>query len=388
MTVDADLDEMLEPLEAFGRLHAKTMRRHGPRVIDLSYPNPRTCYDTRAYQLLSELASQVNVRDLQYTPFGGLTQPRRCIAHALSHRYDVTLGFRDIILTPGGASALHAAFRVLFTQADQVIVVAPFWMDYVVYLRNLGISPITVPSRWDKHLDLAAVEAAWTPATRGIIISQPACPTGVVYTADELGELAALLTTLGKRHGADPVLISDEVHRDTVWGGVQWVSPVSLYAHSLSIYSLGKAWSMQGQRIGYVALSPQIHQREDLTNRLERALRISGNCAPTTLMQLLAGRLAGLTPDMSELARAQQLTRDQLTALGYEVVPAEATSFVYVRVPDGDEAAFTSCAADHGVLVMPSSIFHEHGYFRMALNVERPELEQASARLAGISAGA
>jgi aspartate aminotransferase len=388
MTRGADRDEMLEPLEAFGRLHARTIRRFGPRVIDLSYPSPQFCHDTRAYQLLSELASHATVKELQYPPFGGITQTRRRIASALSTRYGIALGFRDIILTPGGASALYTALRALFTQEDQLMLIAPFWMDYPVYMRDLGISPITVSSKPDKHLDLAAVETTWTPATRGIIISQPACPTGVVYTTDELRELAALLSTLGKKCGTEPILISDEVHRDTVWGGVDCTSPLSLYAESLSIYSFGKAWSMQGQRTGYVALSSRMRQRETLACSLERTLRTTGSYGPTTLMQLLAGRLADLSPHTDDLARMQYFLRERLTALGYEVVPAEATTFVYVRAPGDDDAGFASHAADHGMLVMPSSIFHEPGYFRMALNVAPAELEQALARLASILTGA
>jgi aspartate aminotransferase len=105
-------------------------------------------------------------------------------------------------------------------------------------------------------------------------------------------------------------------------------------------------------------------------------------------MQLLASRLVGLVPKTDELARMQRFTREQLAAAGYEVVPAEATTFVYVRVPHGDEAEFISRTADHGVLVMPSSIFHEPGYFRIALNVGLPELEQAVARLAHVATGA
>jgi aspartate aminotransferase len=385
MIQDRDLDELLQPLESFGRLHATTIRRLGPRVIDLSFPNPRFCQDTRAYELLGDLSGQASVRELQYTPFGGLTQARRTIARALSRRYGLALDVRDIILTPGAAAALYMALRVLFTRDDQVMLIMPFWMDYPVYLHDLGISTIVVPSKPDKHLDVAAVDAAWTPATRGVIISQPACPTGVVYTDDELQELAALLSTLGHRYGQPPVLISDEVHRDTVWNGVRCTSPLSVYAESLSIYSFGKAWSMQGQRIGYVALSPRMHQRAVLAHSLERTLRVGGYCAPTTLMQLLASRLAGLVPKTDELARMQRFTREQLVAVGYQVVPAEATTFVYVRVPHDDEAGFISCTADHGVLVMPSSVFHEPGYFRIALNVGLPELKQAVARLAHVS---
>jgi aspartate aminotransferase len=131
-----------------------------------------------------------------------------------------------------------------------------------------------------------------------------------------------------------------------------------------------------------------MRQRAVLAHSLERALRVGGYCAPTTLMQLLASRLAGLVPATDELARMQRLTREQLVAAGYQVVRAEATTFIYVRVPHGDEAAFVARAADQGVLVMPSSIFHEPGYFRIALNVGPPELGEAVARLAHICAGA
>jgi len=102
-----------------------------------------------------------------------------------------------------------------------------------------------------------------------------------------------------------------------------------------------------------------MRQRDALISSLKRALRISGSYGPTTLMQLLAGRLAGLSPHTGELARLQHFIRERLMALGYEAVPAEATTFVYVRAPGGDDAVFTSHAADHGILVMPSGIFHE-----------------------------
>jgi aspartate aminotransferase len=382
MITDPGMDALLQPLDDFSRLHARTLRRFGATAIDLSYPNPRFCQDGRAYQLLGDLAGQASVSDLQYTPFGGLTRTRRNIAGALGRRFGLPLSFRDIVLTPGAAAALHLACQVLFRPEDQVILIAPCWMDYPVYLRNLGVSVALVPSGAGKHLDHESIEAAWTPATRGVIISQPACPTGVVYTEHELQELASLLNAMGSTHGRQPVLISDEVHRDTVWNGTQLTTPVSVYPESLSVYSFGKAWSMQGQRVGYVAVSPGMSQRHALTAALERAMRVTGHCAPTALMQQVASRLASLAPETGDLASLQLFTRDRLAAAGYEIVPAEATSFVYLRAPADDEAGFTSLTADHGVLVMPSSIFHEPGYFRIALNVGHPQLDQAIARLA------
>jgi aspartate aminotransferase len=388
MTVGQSTDALLRPLEEFALLHARTMRSFGAKAIDLSYPNPRSCRDIRAHHLLGDLASQATISDLQYTPFGGLTQARRNIAGALARRFGLPFRFTDIILTPGAAAALRVAFQVLFQPGDQVILISPCWMDYPVYFRSLGICVAIVPSGPDKHLDCDAIEAAWTPATRGVVVSQPACPTGVVYPEHEIRALASLLDAMAARHGQQPVLISDEAHRDTVWSGAAFTTPLSIYPQSLSVYSFGKAWSMQGQRIGYVALSPAISRRQELTTALVRMMRVTGHCAPTALMQRVASRLAGLSPDTADLADLQEHARNDLTAAGYDVIPADATSFVYVRAPDGDEASFATRAARHGVLVMPSGIFHEHGYFRAALNVGHPEIGPAVARLAAACNGA
>jgi aspartate aminotransferase len=388
MTSDPGMDALLRPLEEFSLLHGRTVRRFGAAAIDLSYPNPRFCGDDRAYQLLGELAGQASVSDLQYTPFGGLTRTRRNVAGALARRFGLPLTFRDIVLTPGAAAALRVACQVLFRPDDRVIIIVPCWMDYPVYLRSLGVCPAVAAADAGKHLDSEAIEAAWTPATRGVIISQPACPTGVVYTEHELQALASLLNAMGTRYGRQPVLISDEVHRDTVWSGAHFTTPLSVYPESLSVYSFGKAWSMQGQRTGYIALSPGMSQREAVAAALERAMRVTGHCAPTALMQQIASRLASLAPGTGDLASRQLFTRERLAAAGYEIVPAEATGFVYIRSPDDDEARFAARAADHGVLVMPSGIFHEPGYFRIALNVGHPQLDQAIARLAAAHAGA
>ena len=382
MTGEQDTGALLRPLEDFALLHAQTIRRLGARAIDLSYPNPRACRDARAYELLSEAAAQAEISDLQYTPFGGLTQARRNIAGALARRFGLPFRFTDIILTPGAAAALRVAFQTIFQPGDQVILIAPCWMDYPVYLQSLGIAATVVPSGPGKHLDRAAVEEAWTPATRGIVISQPACPTGVVYTERELRALGALLDGMAGRYGRPPVLISDEVHRDTVWTGASFTTPLSVYPESLSVYSFGKAWSMQGQRTGYIALSPEMIRRQPLAAALERMMRITGHCAPTALMQRVASCLASLTPDTDGLTSLQQHARTQLAAAGFDVVPADATSFVYVREPDGNNPGLAALAARQGVLVMPSGIFHEQGYFRIALNVGHPELSEAAARLA------
>lgn len=387
MDACADLNGLLLPLEDFTSLHARTLRAAGRQVIDLSFPNPRQSTDPRGYDNLRDIAAAVGVGDLQYTPLGGLTRTRRRIATVLAGRFQLPFGYRDIILTQGATAALNVVLQCLFGKRDQVMLITPMWMDYPVYLSRLGVGTVVVPSAPDKHLDIEAISSAWTPATRALLLSQPNCPTGVVYTTRELGQLADFMAEVSKASDRPALLISDETHRDTTWSGASCQSPLCAYADSISVYSFGKAWSMQGMHIGYIAISPRLSGRETVRELLERGLRAAGYGGPATIMQLLAERLAGLAPDMMRLGNEQSIIRAGLDDIGYEVVQAQATVFVYVRCPDEDAIQFVTRAARRGLLVMPSTIFHETGYFRIALN-GGTDLERALARLADCFAGA
>ncbi|MGH3901302.1 MAG: aminotransferase class I/II-fold pyridoxal phosphate-dependent enzyme [Pseudonocardiaceae bacterium] len=377
MNWTAHVHDLLAPLDNFSRLHAATVRRLGRRVVDLSYPNPCFNIDRRPYDLLGRIAAQINVEDLRYSPFGGFTTVRRVLAAALSRRHQLTYSFRDIILTPGAAAAINVALRALFQPPDRIVLVSPCWIDYPLYLASLGLGYDLVPTDRGKHLDLAGIERAWTPRTRAMILSQPVSPTGILYTDEELRRLAETLERLGQRHRYQPVLISDETHRDQIWSDARFHSPATVYPKAMCVYSFGKAWEMQGQRIGYLAVSPHWPDRHALSSMLEAGMRITGHCAPTSLMQHMAGALTDFTPELKPLAELQHHVRHRLRHAGYEIVDAKATRFVYAEAPTSDDIGFVTLLARHGVLAMPSTIFHESGYFRLAINVEGDALQGA-----------
>jgi aspartate aminotransferase len=255
-------------------------------------------------------------------------------------------------------------------------------MDYHLYLLRLGLATVEIPSGPDKRLDLDALAAAWGPNTAGVIISQPACPTGVLHSASELAALAEVLAAASARFGRHAILVSDEVHRDQVWDGGTLVSPMQVYPDTVSVYSFGKAWSLQGQRTGYLALGPGLAKREELRARVNRALRSTGFCAPTALMQKLVLEIVDLEPDSGPLRDDQLRIRALLESLGYHAVPAQATAFVYIRCPPGsDDWSFVGRLAEHGVLSMPSALFYDRGHFRLALNVAAEDFPETGRRL-------
>jgi aspartate aminotransferase len=252
-------------------------------------------------------------------------------------------------------------------------------MDYPLYLAHLGLPCDIVQTAPDKHLDIEEIERAWTTQTRALILSQPASPTGILHTRSELTALAKVLHRLGSQAGRPVILIADEAHSGHVWADVPFPAPAAFYPDTITIRSVSKTWDMQGQRTGYLAVSEHFTAICQAAARLEQQMRISGQCAPTALMQRLAAELADAAPDHTALADLQRSARRDLQRTGIHTVAAEATRFIYARAPIPDAAAFVSALADRGVLVMPSTLFHEPGWFRLSLNVPYTHLRHALA---------
>jgi aspartate aminotransferase len=371
------LEPLLETQERLDRLIASTFGRFGPRIVDLSYANPYDGPSEEVLAILRRVTADCRGLSLQYTPIAGRTPARRAIAARLAREYALPFDFRDIILTSGAMPALNIVSRALFGPADEVIVLTPAWQDYPLYLRNLSVPVRLVALRGDKRLDLEAIRRAIGPRTGGILLSQPCCPTGVVYSPEEIAGLAAILTDAEARFGAPIYVVSDEVHRDLVWGARPFSSPLQSYARSVSVYSFGKALSLQGQRIGYIAVSPRMPQLEDVRTTIERCVRLMGFGSPTSTMQRAVRDLLDCTPAVEPLARNQRLVRAALTACGYAVCDGDATFYVYVKSPIDDDFRFAELLAARGVLVVPSTMFHDPGYVRLSLTARSQAIAAA-----------
>jgi aspartate aminotransferase len=307
--------------------------------------------------------------DLQYTPFGGQTLSRRAAAEALGAQHGATFTFRDIVLTPGAMSALHLALRTAGQPGDEVVIPTPCWLDYPLYARMLGLVPRMVPLADECFdLDLEAVENALTDRTCALLLCHPANPTGRNYRPDALARLGAALRRAEQRHGCRVTLIADETHRDfTPVGG--FTSATAFHDRALIVYSFGKYHFMQGQRLGYVAVSPRHPDRDAVSEELVRWTRITGSATPTALMQRALPRLLALRHDITWLERSRAQLLAELEERGYVAVEPDATLFIYLRTPPhyDSDFAFIEELASRGVLALPAPVFHHSGWFRLSL---------------------
>lgn len=363
--LETRLSNFMLAQERVDAIRQGALRRFGKSLCDLAYAN---AYDGPTPDTLDALRAALVARgslDFQYTPYGGGAVPRRLVAESLRETHDAPFQLSDIVLTPGAMAALNMVFRSTVSETPgEVIVVTPCWLDYPLYLENLGLKPRLVSlDRKTLRLDVAAIESALSPHTRAIVLSQPANPSGLMYGQAELRALGQCLENAPSK----PLLISDECHREILFGSTRFVSPAAHYAKSCVVYSFGKRLFLQGQRLGYIAVSPKHPERAAFGEQLRRLIRVMGFCSPTALMQLAVGDLLRVKPSFAAVDSRRDRMLQALQRAGYELPLPEATFFVYPRAPGGDDFAFAERAAAKGVLVLPSAVFHDSGHFRISL---------------------
>jgi aspartate aminotransferase len=381
------LQSLLEPLEEF-----ETIRRRaaplGDRLCDLSYANPYEGVEQSTRDVLRRALDGERLLDMQYSPFGGQTLARRAVADDLARRQEQPYEFRDVILTPGAMAALHLGLRAIGIPGDEVVIPVPCWLDYPLYAHYLGLCPMLVPlSGPTFELDLSAIADALTARTCAVLLSNPANPTGRSYSRESLAGLASVLDQAARHFGRRITLISDETHRDFTEPGAHCPG-ATVWPATITVYSFGKYHFIQGQRIGYLAVSPNHPQRDALSAEIVRWTRVMGFCTPTAHMQAALYDFLNLRHDLAAVTQRRRWLMEELCRAGYQVTPADATLFVYVATPAGEEdMEFIRRLAGSGVLALPAPVFHHRGYFRLALTGGARMLEGGVAALRKVAAG-
>jgi aspartate aminotransferase len=190
------LDRYLELQRWFDRVRDEAVAHGGSSFCDLSWANVQDGTPAAVRDAIRAAVDSPRALDLQYTPYGGATITRRLVAGALRQATGLPFGYRHVVLTPGAMAALNVVFRALSeAAAGEVLVITPCWLDYPLYLENLGLRCVFVPTLTSSlRLDLPAIERALSPQTRAVILSQPANPAGLLYTRQVLDGMAQILS--------------------------------------------------------------------------------------------------------------------------------------------------------------------------------------------------
>lgn len=359
---------------------AALKQQHGEEAVcDFSLGNPDLPAPASVGKGLKELLKKAEEPfAFGYMPNAGFPWAREQLARHLTEEQGVPLGGDDVVLTCGAAGALNVIFKAILEPGDEVLAIAPYFVEYGAYAGNHGGTLKAAASNPnDFSLDFAALESAVGPKTRAVIINTPNNPTGQVYSKEELSTLAALLTRKSRDNGRPIFLLADEPYRFLAFDGVQVPSALALYPYALLASSFSKNLSLAGERVGYVAVSPNLAEREELVAGLILANRILGFVNPPVIGQYVMASALGSQVDVGVYAARRDAMAEVLTRAGYDFFTPKGAFYFFPKAPGGDDVAFVNRLLEERILAVPGSGFAGPGHFRLTFCVGEEIIRRA-----------
>ena len=337
-------------------------------IFDYSLGNPSVpvpqAFNNKVIELL-KTKSSIEVHG--YSPSLGIPSVKEKLAASLNRRFGMHYTADDLFMTSGAAGALAHAFRLVTQPGDEILTFAPYFPEYNPYVNLTGAKLRVVPANTaDFQINFDAFEAMLGEKVQAVLINTPNNPSGAVYSAETLTQLAALLTRKEQEYGHEIWLISDEPYREIVFDGKQAPYVSHFYPRTISCYSFSKSLSLPGERIGYVAVNPESGVSKLLATMCGQISRGIGHNCPSSVIQLAVADTCDLTADLSVYETNMNILYDALTKLGFEIVRPGGTFYMFPKAPEADAAAFSRKALKYGLVLVPSDSFGVPGYFRMA----------------------
>lgn len=344
------------------------------KVYDFSIGNPDLEPPREVNEALKEIASNPTPGMHGYMSNSGYESTRAVIAAKKSSESGMEISSGAICMTVGAACAMNDVLHSLLDPDDEVIVIAPYFMEYNGYISNHGGKAVIVQTD-DKFMPVIDnIKAAITSKTKAIIINSPNNPSGVVYPASLLSELNDMLKA------QDHVIhvISDEPYIDLVYDGMT-VPCVLKYIDNLIVcFSWSKSLSLPGERIGYTLVSPKNADYDDLTAAIVLSNRTLGSVNAPAIWQKVVEKSLNAKVDVANYEHRRDLLYSNIVDAGFDAVKPNGALYIFMNTPEGltDEEFSDKCASKNLLLVKGSS-FAKPGYCRLAFCVSESTIRNS-----------
>ena len=283
-------------------------------------------------------------------------------------------------MTVGAASGLNVILKTILNPGDEVVVFAPYFVDYGNYVRNYDGKLVVISANTENFQpDLEKLEKQVSEKTKAVIINTPNNPTGVVYSEDTLKCLAQILRQKSHAYGNPIVLISDEPYRELAYDGVSVPYVTKYYENTAVCYSYSKSLSLPGERIGYVVIPDEMTDSQEMFGAASIANRVLGCVNAPSFMQRVIKRCIekGASVNLDAYDRNRNRLYEGLKECGFSCIRPQGAFYLFVKSPEEDEKIFCEKASRHNLLLVPGSSFACPGYVRIAYCVSYQQIERA-----------
>ena len=335
-------------------------------VFDFSIGNPDLEPPVEVKDALKAIVEEDVPGGHGYMSNSGYESTRKAISDKRSKESSVKVGPEAVCMTVGAAAAMNDVFHSILDQGDEVILLAPFFMEYLNYIDNHGGKAVIVQTDDNFMPDVDSIIAAVTPKTKAVVINSPNNPSGVVYSKELLQSLnEALLKCDHVIH-----VISDEPYIELAYDGIEVPSALDCFDNLIICYSWSKALSLPGERIGYTLVSPKHADFEDLTAAIVLSHRLLGSVNAPAIWQKVVERALYAKVDVANYEHRRDLLYANIVESGFKAVKPNGALYIFMKTPDGlTDAEFGDICATHNLLLVPGASFCRPGYCRLAFCV-------------------
>jgi aspartate aminotransferase len=349
-------------------------------VFDFSIGNPTVPAPECVKEAIMDLLETYRSSEIHgYTSAQGDVNVRKGLADHMNATYGTSLGADNFYMTCGAAASLTITLKALVAgPEDEVIIIAPYFPEYKVFIGNAGARVVEVAADTETfQIDLEKLERAITPKTKAIIINTPNNPSGVVYSEDTIKSISDLLKTKSEEHGSPIYLISDEPYREIVYDGIEVPFVPNYYGNTIVCYSYSKSLSLPGERIGYIMVPDGLVNAREVYAAVSGAGRSLGYvCAPSMFQKVIL-KCMGKTSDIDLYDANRKLLYEGLTEMGYNCVKPDGAFYLFVKALEDNSRNFAEEAKKLNLLIVPADDFGCPGYVRVSYCVD-PEMIKRS----------
>ena len=336
-------------------------------VYDFSLGNPYFPAPEAVKTAISDiLENEASTFVHGYMSNSGYADVRQAVADNINRRFGTGFDAGNVIMTVGAAGGLNVILKTLLNPGDEVLVLAPYFLEYGNYIANADGVLVVVPANTeDFQPDAKAVAAAVTSKTKAVIINNPNNPTGVIYSEDTIRKISEVLKQKQKEYGHAIYLLSDEPYRELAFDGAEVPWLTKYYRNTIVGYSWSKSLSLPGERIGYLLIPSEADDYELIYNAACIATRILGFVNAPSLIQRAVARCLDESTDIAAYDLNRRLLYSGLKKAGFECVYPQGAFYLWMKTPC-DDRQFCAAAKKHNILVVPGASFSCPGYVRIA----------------------
>lgn len=353
----------------YGKIRAKEIGAENIFDFSLGNPNvpPPPCVKETIMELLETLPETILHG---YTSAQGDFNVRKTISEYINKTHGVNLTADNIYMTAGAAASLSITLKALTVKGNEVIVFAPFFTEYRVFVEAAGAKlSVVLPDPNNLQIDADNLLKAVNKNTKAVIVNSPNNPSGVVYTEKTIKAVCSILAEKAAEYGHPIYLISDEPYRELVYG-VTVPYLMNYYDDTIVCYSYSKSLSLPGERIGYIAVSEKAENGKDVYAAICGAGRALGYVCAPSLFQRVAARCSGKTADIEVYKKNRDILYSALTGYGYACVKPDGAFYLFVKSPEPDAGAFCERAKKYELLLVPGDDFGCPSFVRIAYCVK------------------